>query len=57
MTHQLRWAEQAVKQLAAIAEFNSVSSPVHAEQTVDRLVRRFDQACQVPHSGRMVPGV
>ena len=55
MTLRLRWTEQATQQLGAIAEHISLTSPIYAEQTVDRLVRRFDQACRFPESGRMVP--
>jgi plasmid stabilization system protein ParE len=55
VTLRLRWTEQATLQLGAIAEHISLSSPIYAEQTVDRLVRRFDQACRFPQSGRMVP--
>lgn len=55
MTRSLRWTEQATSQLAAIAEYIAVSSPVYAEQVVDRLVRRLGQARRFPESGRMVP--
>lgn len=55
MTRSLRWTEQATSQLAAIAEYIAVSSPVYAEQVVDRLVRRLGQAQRFPESGRMVP--
>ena len=55
MKYRLRWTEQAVEQLAAIAEFISISSPVYAEQVVQRVTQRFDQACRFPESGRAVP--
>jgi len=55
VTRSLRWTEQATSQLAAIAEYIAVSSPVYAEQVVDRLVRRLGQAQRFPESGRMVP--
>ncbi len=42
-------------QLGAIAEYVAVSSPVYAEQVVDRVVRRLAQAQQFPESGRAVP--
>ena len=51
----LRWTEQAVTQLGAIAEYIAVSSPVYAEQVVDRVVRRLEQAQRFPESGRAVP--
>ncbi|MGH7718298.1 MAG: type II toxin-antitoxin system RelE/ParE family toxin [Gemmatimonadaceae bacterium] len=57
MTRRLRWTEQATTQLGAIAEYISVASPVYAEQMVDRLVRRLDQACAYPESGRIVPEI
>ena len=55
MTRSLRWTEQAVTQLGAIAEYVAVSSPVYAEQVVDRVVRRLAQAQQFSESGRAVP--
>ena len=51
----LRWTEQAVNQLSAIAEYISLSSPVYAEQLVERMVLRLRQAQQFPESGRRVP--
>ena len=51
----LRWTEHAVAQLASIAEYVSLSSPVYAEHLVDRLAQRLDQACEFPESGRVVP--
>jgi len=55
VTRSLRWTEQAVTQLGAIAEYVAVSSPVYAEQVVDRVVRRLAQAQQFSESGRAVP--
>ena len=55
MTRPLRWTEQAVTQLGAIAEYVAVSSPVYAEHVVDRVVRRLEQAQRFPESGRAVP--
>jgi plasmid stabilization system protein ParE len=46
-----------VAQLAAIAEYISLDSPVYAEQLVDRLVARLEQATRFPESGREVPEV
>ena len=51
----LRWTEHTVAQLASIAEYVSLSSPVYAEHLVDRLAQRLDQACEFPESGRVVP--
>ena len=42
-------------QLGAIAEYIAVSSPVYAEQVVDRVVARLAQAQRFPESGRVVP--
>ena len=42
-------------QLAAIAEYISLDSPVYAEQVVDQLVRRLAQVQAFPESGRVVP--
>ena len=55
MTLRLRWTEQAVAQLGAIAEQIATSSPVYAETVVDRIVHRLAQAQRFPESGRMVP--
>lgn len=44
-----------MSQLAALAEFISLDSPFYAEQVVDRIVARFEQARRHPASGRMVP--
>jgi plasmid stabilization system protein ParE len=41
-----------VAQLGAIAEHIAVSSPVYAEQVVDRVVRRLEQVQRFPESGR-----
>jgi plasmid stabilization system protein ParE len=43
-----------VAQLAAIAEYISLDSPVYAEQLIDRLVARLEQARSFPESGREV---
>jgi len=52
----LRWTEHAVTQLAALAEYISLDSPFYAEQVVDRVVARLEQARQhrraVPAFGR-----
>ena len=53
----LRWTEHAVLQLAAITEYISLDSPVYAEQVLDRLVSRLEQARTFPQSGRVVPEV
>jgi plasmid stabilization system protein ParE len=39
----LRWTEQATQQVEAIAEYVSVSSPVYAEQVVERIAARLRQ--------------
>ena len=55
MSRTLRWTEQAVDQLSTIAEYISLSSPVYAEQVLERLVLRLHQAQKFPESGRRVP--
>lgn len=55
MSFRLRWTEQAVDQLTAIAEFISITSPIYAEHAVDRIVRRLEQVKKFPESGRVVP--
>ena len=55
MTRKLRWTERATEQLAVIAEYISITSPVYAEQVVDRISKRFEQAQRFPESGRAVP--
>jgi plasmid stabilization system protein ParE len=52
---ELRWTEHAVAQLAAVAEYVGLSSPVYAEHLVDRIVNRLQQARGFPDSGRVVP--
>jgi plasmid stabilization system protein ParE len=52
---ELRWTEQAVNQLGAIAEYIGLASPIYAEQIVDRVVGRLRQAQDFPASGRHVP--
>ena len=51
----LRWTEHAVAQLETVADHVSLSSPIYAEQLVDRITRRLHQACEFPESGRVVP--
>lgn len=51
----LRWTEHAVEQLAALAEYISLDSPIYAELVIDRVVRRLEQARRFPESGRAVP--
>ena len=51
----LHWTEHAVNQLAALAEYISLDSPLYAEQTVERIVARLEQARVHPRSGRVVP--
>jgi toxin ParE1/3/4 len=55
VTLTLRWTEHAVEDLSAIVEYISLSSPIYAEQLVDRIVRQLEQACAYPESGRLVP--
>ncbi len=57
LVRRIRWTEHGVAQLAGIIEFISLSSPVYAEQTLERLVARLDRACVFPESGRVVPEV
>jgi toxin ParE1/3/4 len=57
VTRSLRWTEHAVDDLSTIAEYVSLSSPINAEQLVDRIARQLEQACAHPESGRMVPEV
>ena len=51
---RLRWTEQAVDQLGAIAEYVSRSSPVYAEQLVQRITDRLEQVRVFPASGGVV---
>ena len=51
---RLRWTEQAVDQLGAIAEFVGRSAPVYAEQLVDRIVHCLEQVRVFPESGTVV---
>ncbi len=55
MIRELRWTERATDQLAVIAEYISITSPVYAEQVVERIAKRFQQAQSFPDSGRAVP--
>jgi len=54
---RLRWTEQAVDQLGAIAEYVSRSSPVYAEQLVQRIATRLEQVRVFPASGAPVAEV
>jgi plasmid stabilization system protein ParE len=51
---RLRWTDQAVDQLGAIAEYVSRSSPVYAEQLVQRITGRLEQVLVFPASGSAV---
>jgi toxin ParE1/3/4 len=51
---RLRWTEQAVDQLGAIAEYVSRTSPVYAEQLIQRIVHRLEQVRVFPDSGSPV---
>ena len=42
-------------QLGTIAEYLGLASPIYAEQVVDRITRRLEQAVAYPESGRVVP--
>jgi toxin ParE1/3/4 len=55
VNRELRWTERATDQLAVIAEYISITSPVYAEQVVERIFRRLLQAQSFPDSGRVVP--
>ena len=55
MKHQLRWTEQAVEQLEAIADYISLSSPVYAESVVEKVFARVQIALEYPESGIKVP--
>lgn len=55
MTRELRWTERATEQLAVIAEYISITSPVYAEQVVEHIASRFEQVLAFPESGRNVP--
>ena len=52
---RIRWTEQAVDQLGAIAEYVSRSSPIYAEQLVQRITQRLEQVRVFPESGSRVP--
>ncbi len=53
-SRRLRWTEQAVDQLGAIAEYVSRSSPVYAEQLIQRIIERLEQVRAFPGSGGAV---
>jgi toxin ParE1/3/4 len=55
VTRPLRWTEQAVDHLGAIAEYVSRTSPIYAEQLVQRISTRLNQIREWPESGRVVP--
>jgi toxin ParE1/3/4 len=55
VTRQLRWTEQAVEQLGAIADYISLSSPVYAEAVVERVAMRVESALTYPDIGSRVP--
>ena len=55
MKRRLRWTEQAVEQLGAIADYISLSSPVYAEGVVERVAMRIEAAVDFPEMGSHVP--
>ena len=55
MSRQLRWTEQAVDQLGAIADYLSQTSPVYAEGLVTRVAAHLQRLLQFPEIGRIVP--
>jgi plasmid stabilization system protein ParE len=52
---RLRWTEQAVDQLGAIADYLSQTSPVYAEGLVTRVAAQLQHLLQFPEIGRVVP--
>lgn len=55
MKRRLRWTEQAVEQLGAIADYISLSSPVYAERVVERVAVSIERALEYPDIGHRVP--
>jgi plasmid stabilization system protein ParE len=55
VSQRLRWTEQAVDQLGAIAEYISLASPVYAEGMVGRIAAHIRLALDYPDLGRQVP--
>ena len=55
MRLELRWTERATEQLAVITEYISITSPVYAEEVVERIAKRFEQVQVFPESGRVLP--
>ena len=55
MTRQLRWTEQAVDQLGAIADYLSQTSPVYAEGLITRVSTQLHRLLEFPDIGRVVP--
>jgi len=51
----LRWTERAVTNLAGIAEFISVASPVYAEAVVLRIEQQLELLRQFPRLGKPAP--
>lgn len=52
---EVRWAEQAAADLAAIKEFIGHDSPALAQAVVSRLYRAVGQLETFPDSGREIP--
>ncbi len=52
---RVRWTNTAVSHLRAIHEYVSQNSKIYANCLIDRLIRRSEQICLFPQSGRMVP--
>jgi plasmid stabilization system protein ParE len=55
VSRQLRWTEQAVDQLGAIADHLSQTSPVYAEGLVTRVAAQLQRLLEFPEIGRVVP--
>jgi toxin ParE1/3/4 len=54
---RLRWTEQAVEQLGAIADYISLSSPVYADAIVERISTRIESSIEYPEMGQRVPEI
>lgn len=55
MTLAIRWTEGAVSQLASVAQYISLTSPVYAEMMLERIIARLALAQEHPLVGRRVP--
>jgi toxin ParE1/3/4 len=52
---EVTWADPALNDLDAIAEYIALDNPAAASKLVEEIMNRVDQLTDFPHSGRIPP--